>query len=96
MIDLIVLLLCLAGFGLLLIALPRHQQDWMRRKLTAAVSRHCRQAGFAFTGLALLLSVADEGWARGTVIWVGWLTAAAMIVVTVQMNRERILRVLRP
>ena len=44
--------LALAGFALLLLAMPRHQQDWLRRKLPARTSGRLRLGGFA-----LLLSL---------------------------------------
>ena len=47
-------LLSLGGFTLLFLAMARHQQDWLRRKLPDPESRRLRQAGFALLSLSLI------------------------------------------
>lgn len=88
-------ILALAGFASLLLAMPRHQQDWLRRKLAPLVSQRLRLVGFALLALAFLAACLGFGWAYGAVLWFGWLTAAAALVVVVNLNRERIVAQMR-
>jgi hypothetical protein len=92
MTHVLTLALCLPGFALLLLAMPRHQQDWLRRKLPKASSRKLRGGGFALLALAFLVSGWGLGWAYGTVAWCGWMTLSALAAVTANTNRERIQR----
>lgn len=92
MTHLVVGALTLAGFALLLIAMPRHQQDWLRRKLAGSTSRLLKCAGLAALVLAFAASGRGLGWAYGTVAWCGWLSLSAVLVLTAQTNRDRILR----
>lgn len=89
-------LLSLAGFALLLLAMARHQQDWLRRKLPASQSRALRLSGFAALALAFAIAGAGLGWGYGTVAWFGWMTVAAGLIVAANLNRDRILHRLRP
>lgn len=91
MMDGVILLLSLLGFVLLFIAIPRHQQDWLRRKLTGPASALLRLAGFLSLAMAYLVSGKNFGWGYGLVLWLGWLTVAASVVVAAHTNRERIL-----
>jgi len=95
MINLATFVLSLAGFALLLLAFPRHQQDWLRRKLAPGKARTLRLLGFALLALAFLAAGLGLGWGYGAVVWLGWLTVGAALVVTAQANRERILTRLR-
>ena len=92
MIHAAIFVLSLAGFAVLLLAMARHQQDWLGRKLTAKPRRRLRAAGFALIALAFAASGAGFGWGYGTVLWCGWLTVAAVLVVAANTNRERIQR----
>lgn len=96
MIHLATGLACLIGFALLLGAMARHQQDWLRRKLPARFSLMLRCAGFGALLVAFVLAGAGYGWAYGAVAWFGWLSAGAALILTVQTNRERLLARLRP
>ena len=49
-------LLSLAGFALLLLAMARHQQDWLCRKLPASRSRGLRLSGFLMLALAFVIA----------------------------------------
>lgn len=80
----------LLGFVLLLLAMARHQQDWLRRKLGPRRSTALRRAGFGVLALAFGIAGLGLGWAYGMVVWFGWLSAAAALVMTAQTNRERI------
>lgn len=96
MIHAAIFLLSLTGFALLLLAMPRHQLDWLRRKLSFAFCRNLRLSGFAALALAFAVAGAGFGWAYGTVTWFGWLTIAAALVVTANTNRKVIMRKVRP
>jgi hypothetical protein len=95
MTHVVVCTLCLGGFALLLMAMARHQQDWLRRKLTAPVSRGLRWTGFGLLAFAFLHAGSRLSWGYGVVVWFGWLTRASLAVVSVQNNRERIMRKVR-
>lgn len=92
MIHLAIAALAQAGFALLLLAMPRHQQDWLRRKLPPRLATTLRWAGFSALALSFAAAGTGLGWAYGTVAWCGWLSVAAALVLTVQTNRERIQR----
>lgn len=96
MIHIATALLSVGGFGLLFLAMARHQQDWLRRKLPDAQSRQMRQTGFALLGIAFLIAGLGLGWGYGAVAWFGWLSAGAVTVVTLNCNREHILARIRP
>ena len=86
------LIFSLAGFAALLLAMARHQQDWLRRKLPPATSRRLRAAGLALQVLAFATAGLGLGWADGAVVWFGWLSASAVLTLTAHTNRDRILR----
>lgn len=92
MIPTITLLLVLAGFMLLLLAMAKHQQDWLGRKLPAKKSTTLRRAGFGAIILAFIANVAGLGWGYGAIAWFGWMTFAALLVVTANCNRIAIQR----
>jgi hypothetical protein len=92
MIHLLIAMPALLGFALLLIAMARHQQDWLRRKLGVRLSTLLRWSGFGALVLAFVVAGMGLGWAYGMVVWCGWLSVAAVLVLAAQTNRERILR----
>ena len=92
MIHAIVFILLLSGFAVLLLAMARHQQDWLGRKLAQTPRRQMRAGGFALLALAFIVSGSGFGWGYGAVLWCGWLTIAATAVVAANTNRERIQR----
>jgi len=89
-------LLSLAGFALLLLAMARHQQDWLRRKLPASRSRAQRLSGFLMLALAFVMAGSGLGWGYGAAVWFGWMTAAAALIVAANLNRDRVLSWVRP
>ena len=95
MIDWAILALSFAGFALFLFANPRHQQDWLRRKFAQTTSRAARAGGFLSLTLEFAFAGLGFGWAYGAVVWLGWLTIAAILVVAVHTNRDRILTRIR-
>ncbi len=88
-------LLALAGFALLLFAMPRHHRDWLGRKLAPARGRALRLCSIAALVAAFAVASAGFGWGYGAVLWLGWLTMAAAVVVTVNTDRERIVMKVR-
>lgn len=96
MIHAATLLLSLSGFVLLLLALTRHQRDWLGRTLSHGLGRMLRLAGFMSLLMALLVTCVRLGWACGAVTWFGWLSVAAGLVVAGNTGRERILRWAKP
>jgi hypothetical protein len=90
-----VFLLSLLGFALLLMAMARHQQDWLRRKLSPRISLRLRWGGCAALGLGFALAGFGLGWAYGAVAWCGWLSVGSALILTAQTNRDRILARLR-
>ncbi|PNU02163.1 DUF3325 domain-containing protein [Novosphingobium guangzhouense] len=95
MIHLAIAAPALLGFALLLMAMTRHQQDWLRRKLSPRLSKSMRWSGLGLLVLAFGVAGLAMGWAYGSVVWFGWLSVAAALVLTGQTNRERIQRMLR-
>ncbi|WP_404478975.1 DUF3325 domain-containing protein [Novosphingobium sp. BL-52-GroH] len=91
MIHILILMLALTGFIALLLGLQKHQQVWLRRKLPKTATRLLRACGFLSLALAYLSAGLAFSWGHGTVVWVGWLTIAAGLVLTVNVNRERIM-----
>ena len=85
----------LVGFALLFLAMSRHQQDWLRRKLSPSLALALRPSGFATLGLAFVLAGTGLGWAYAALVWYGWLTLAAALVAAAHSNRERILHTVR-
>jgi hypothetical protein len=92
MIHLAIALPAVLGFALLLLAMARHQQDWLRRKLPPGTSRRLRMGGFGALAVAFVAAGFGHGWAYGTVSWSGWLSPAVALVLAAQTNRERIRR----
>lgn len=95
MTDAAIFFLSLAGFAALLLAMPRHQGDWLGRKLAATSGRALRLSGLVALALAFLVAGTGFGWGYGAVAWFGWLTMSAVLVVTVHTHRERIMRKVR-
>ena len=92
MIHLAIAAPAVSGFALLLLAMARHQQDWLSRKLAPRTSHLLRTGGLSALALAFAAAGLGLGWAYGTLAWFGWLSASAMVVLATQTNRDRILR----
>ncbi|MEE4450561.1 DUF3325 domain-containing protein [Novosphingobium resinovorum] len=95
MIDLAIFLASLAGFAGLLLASPRHQQEWLRSKLAPRACTSLRLSGFLLLTSAFVVAGRSLGWGYGAVVWLGWLTIAAALVVIAHTNRERIVAKVR-
>lgn len=95
MIHPLILVLALAGFAALLLAMTRHQQDWLGRKLPERHARLLRGAGFALLALAYPCAGSALGWAYGALCWLGWLTLGAAATMALNINRKPLLRRIR-
>jgi hypothetical protein len=96
MMHLLIWIMAQMGFVLLLSAMARHQQDWLRRKLSNSLSQALRGGGFALLILAFVTAAMGFGWGYGAVLWCGWLSVAAAVTVALNINRDKILARLRP
>ncbi len=74
------LLLSLPAFGLLALAMIRHQEDLLGRALSPRQSRVLRGIGWLLLSLALALAIDAQGLALGLVSWAGHLSLAAGLV----------------
>lgn len=90
-----ILLLSTASFAVLHLAMARHQQDWLGRKLPQRTSRALRWSGFSALALAFLVAGFGLGWGYGTVVWIGSASAGAALTVAANINRERIMQRVR-
>lgn len=71
----------LGGFAALALAMHRHYRQVRHRGLRPGLQGLLRIAGAVLLAASFAASVADAGWAIGPVLWLGWLTAAALTVV---------------
>lgn len=70
----------LAGFAALALAMHRHARQVWHRALRPGLQSLLRIMGAGLLAASFAASAADAGWAIGSVLWLGWLTAAALIV----------------
>ena len=82
-------LLCLAGFALLSLAMPRYRRLFGLRHLSQRSERIWRLSGFALLLLSLLLVLQRQQLAEDLVTWFGILTMAALLVASVLAYRQR-------
>lgn len=80
MIHLLALLLCLAGFTALALAVQRQQREIIGRPLSSTTTSTLRAAAVFALLLALGLLVASAGWSLALVMFSGHTTLAAGIV----------------
>ncbi|MFT4077390.1 MAG: DUF3325 domain-containing protein [Asticcacaulis sp.] len=87
-----VFLCCLTAFGLLLAAMGRHQADWFGAKLPHRLTLTLRGAGFTMLFVAWLIAGLVLGFGYGTIVWCGWMTIAALILIAANINRDILLK----
>lgn len=80
MIGLSVLLLAYAGFAALCAAMTKHQLETVGRTLLPREQRGLRAAGWAVLASAYGCAVIAAGWRFGSVLWVGALMAAGLML----------------
>jgi purine-cytosine permease-like protein len=78
--NLIALILAFAGFTALALGMHRHYRQLRHRALRSTTQILLRVLGAALLTASFAASIADAGWAIGPVLWLGWLTAAALTV----------------
>ena len=78
--HLLLLLLALAGFAALALAMERHQEDVFGKALSQRITRSLRIVGWISLLLCLWLAVAAKGWSFGLVAYSGHTSGAAGIV----------------
>ncbi|MBN6150142.1 DUF3325 domain-containing protein [Xanthomonas sp. AmX2] len=75
------LALSFSGFAALCLAMEKHQLElYGPRRASPQRMRQLRLAGWLALGAALALCVSDRGWAIGPVLWLGTLTASAVLL----------------
>lgn len=89
-IHVVLLLLALAGFACLALAMIRHQEDWFGKVLSPCATRLLRVVGWLFLLLALWLAVAGMGWGFGLTAYSGHTSAAAGVVFIVLLAGNHI------
>lgn len=77
------IVLALAGFAALCLAMSRHQRDVLGTALTPLATRCAKAGGWCAIALSYAVAVMAEGAAFGSVYWVGLLTFAALCVALV-------------
>jgi|GEM_PF-489496 len=82
LIHLIAILLCIAGFLALAVAMDRHQRDLLGRKLAPREARIARMAGGGLLVLALALDMIGLGAAYGAIVWFSHLSLGAAAMLT--------------
>lgn len=93
----IALLLCVAAFGALALAMERHQHDICGRVLAASTTRRLRTAGWIGLGLALCVLVQVQGWGMALVSFSGHASlAAGLVCAAMIVHARRRGRALRP
>lgn len=78
--HLVGLLLSVAGFVLLALSMPRHQEDVLGHLLAARASLLMRCSGWGLLTAALILAIQARGTGMGLVSWAGQLSMAAGLV----------------
>ncbi|MDR5734792.1 DUF3325 domain-containing protein [Caballeronia sp. LZ025] len=84
MMHIIALLCCVASFACLALTMERHQRPILRGH-----TRSLRVAGWCGLLLALVIAVANEGWAMGLVRYSGNTTLGAGVVYLALIAYER-------
>jgi hypothetical protein len=69
-----------AAFAGLAMAMPKHHREVFHREPTPRVTLAYRVGGWALLGVSLALSMMGFKASIGAVLWVGLLTAAALVV----------------
>ncbi|MGV6873469.1 DUF3325 domain-containing protein [Pseudochelatococcus sp. B33] len=83
------LLFASAGFLALSLAMTRHQNDMLGRRLPARFCLALRGSGFALLALAWAVAVRGQGFGIGTIVWCGHLTLAGLLVVALHTWHAR-------
>ena len=82
-------LLCLSGFTLLSLSMPRYRRLFGLRHLSQRSERGWRLSGFALLLLSFLLVLQRQQLAEDLVTWFGILTMTALLIASVLAYRQR-------
>jgi|GEM_PF-3732519 len=91
MMALVILMLACAGFAGLALAMDRPHRQVLQHA-SSAPRWAPRLGGIAGLALSFAACVADAGWATGAILWLGVLTAGAVIVACLLTWRAHWLR----
>lgn len=83
------LVLCLLSFGMLALAMERHQIDFYGRVLAVSTTRRMRTTGWLGLGLALSVLVQAQGWGMALVSFSGHTSLAAGLVCLAMIMHAR-------
>ncbi|WP_395396421.1 DUF3325 domain-containing protein (plasmid) [Novosphingobium sp. BL-8A] len=78
------------GFTGLLLAMSRHRQDWLGRKLPPAKGRAIRRTGTRLLAVNMGLACAGHGRGYGLILGVGSWSVSAAFLVAANCTRMRI------
>lgn len=88
MIHFLLLVLAIAGFGLLCLSRERHQRDLIGRKLPTRTGHYARWSGLAILAIAFLVAGIRLGWGVGTLEWLGVASVGAILTTAVLSRRS--------
>jgi len=78
--HLAILLLCVLAFGCLALAMERHQENLLSRRLGSTPTAILRTAGWFVLCISLVSALYQPLWSVGLVAWFGYLSAGAALV----------------
>lgn len=78
--NLTIFMLSLLGFVGLALAMPKHSEAVFKQTLTNKQHITLRVFGWLFLFMALALGIAELNFDLGTVVWVGWLSIAGLLL----------------
>lgn len=81
--------LLLPGLGALALAMDRHHERLPRRWRVGLARSMLRGLGIAAIASSLACALTDGGASRGVLLWLGWLTPSALVVIGVLARPAR-------
>lgn len=87
--DMLALLLSVAGFAALALSMPRHHRDLFGRPPSPRRARALFIAGWVQLIAALMPCIAASGWTIGLTVWFGTLSVAGFAVALVMTLAAR-------
>ncbi|WP_250454509.1 DUF3325 domain-containing protein [Caballeronia sp. ATUFL_M2_KS44] len=90
MTPMLAVVVCIASFSCLAMAMERHQLTLFKRLMTRGQTHAFRIAGWCGLAFALWMLVANEGWAMGLVRYSGCTSLGAGIVYIALIACERV------
>lgn len=87
--SLIGFFLAYSGFATLSLAMERHYEDAFDRALPRNHQRGLRAVGTLILALSLWACALANGWSYGTIMWIGLLSAAGLLLIWILTYRPR-------